>query len=76
MIIKQNLIDFFEKKNFLFFLFILILLSLFFAPLNISANEYAFISRAMNFFNTNENFIGYSNSIRATEIRVPFYFFL
>ena len=46
---KSNMINFLNKKNFLFF-FIFILLSLFFAPTNISGNEYAFISRAMNFF--------------------------
>ncbi len=71
---KSNMINFLNKKNFLFF-FIFILLSLFFAPTNISGNDYAFISRAMNFFNTNDNFIGFSDSIRVAIIRIPFYFY-
>ena len=69
MTFKSNFIESLNKKNFLFFSLIFILLSLFFAPTHISANEYAFISRALQFFNTNEKFIGFSDSIRLLNSR-------
>lgn len=75
MTFTSNFTDSLNKKNFLFFLLIFILLFLFFAPTHFLANEYAFVSRALQFFNTNENFIGFSDSIRASIIRVPLYFY-
>lgn len=75
MTFKSNFTESFNKKNFLFISLIFILLSLFFAPTHISANEYAFISRALQFFNTNENFIGFSDSIQSSIIRAPLYFY-
>ncbi len=75
MTFKSNFIESFNKKNFLFFSLIFIFLYLFFAPTHISANEYAFISNALQFFNTNENFIGFSDSIRSSIISAPLYFY-
>ena len=75
MTIKSSFIDYLHKKNFLFFSLIFLLLFLFFAPTHFLGNDYAFTSKALQFFNTNENFIGFSDSNRVSIIRIPLYFY-
>ena len=48
---------------------------LFLAPTHIKGNEYAFITRSLHFFNENNLFIGFSESILRAPILSIFFFF-
>tara|TARA_B100000941_G_C28505342_1_gene556963 strand:- start:1776 stop:3371 length:1596 start_codon:yes stop_codon:yes gene_type:complete len=63
------------RNKFFFLISIFIILSIFFAPIYIVANEYAFISAALNFFNQNDNYIGHTESIRTGWLKFFFFYF-